>query len=267
MPAEKSLEQYLEFALGAAKAGAAGVMRYYGKIVGTRNKKDGSPLTLADQESHDLISEILSGSGVPIVSEEGDDLLLEETRYWLVDPLDGTKDFLAANGEFTINIALIENGRPTVGVVYAPALEEMYAGISGRGAWKEQAGVRIASISAVKSAQLRMAVSRFHDHDDNLIFAKKNNVAECVPVGSALKFGRLAMGEIDVYARLVGTSEWDTAAGQAVLEAAGGSVLDWHTGGPLAYGKELRRNPRFLAFRHPYERSDFICEHYEPKLL
>jgi len=112
-----------------------------------------------------------------------------------------------------------------------------------------------------------MAVSRFHDHPDVYIFATENGVTKRVAIGSALKYGLLAAGEIDIFPRLVGSSEWDTAAGQAVLEAAGGQVLDWHTGKPLVYGKPRRRNPRLLALRVPYSLEEFHLKDYESELL
>ena len=118
-----------------------------------------------------------------------------------------------------------------------------------------------------KSKDTRMAVSRFHNLADTDIFAKTNNISKVVSMGSALKYVRIALGEIDVYPRLVGSSEWDTAAGQAVLEAAGGYLLDWHTKMPLRYGKSNRRNGRMIAFRVPYGRNDFILQNYKPGLL
>lgn len=152
-------------------------------------------------------------------------------------------------------------------MIYAPALNELYAGIIGVSAWQERQGIRTMFQAAPKVAALRMAVSRFHDHPDTQIFAQAHNISECVPMGAALKYGRLAVGEVDVYPRLVGCSEWDTAAGQAVLEAVGGSILDWHTGEPLIYGKLNRRNGRLLAFRAPYGGADFKLQAYRPELL
>ena len=118
-----------------------------------------------------------------------------------------------------------------------------------------------------KSNKTCMAVSRFHNLTDSNIFSNSNNISKIVSMGSALKYARIALGEIDVYPRLVGCSEWDTAAGQAVLEAAGGYLLDWHTKMPLRYGKSNRRNGRMIAFRVPYGRNDFILQNYKPGLL
>lgn len=260
-------DDLLELAISAARDAGKAILGFYRKEMQVDHKADGSPLTLADKAAHQTIMQSLVSSGIPVVSEEGRDLMLDASRYWLVDPLDGTKDFLAQNNEFTVNIALVDGGRPLLGVVYAPALEELYVGAEWCAAWCESAGAKVSCSQAEKSAGLRVAVSRFHDHADVGFFADINSATESIPMGSALKYGRLALGVVDVFPRLVGSSEWDTGAGQAVLEAAGGSVLDWHTGQPLAYGKPLRRNPRLLSIRAPYRFTDFKLKHYEPELL
>ena len=261
------MDKWLELALEAAQEAGVAILRYYPQNLTVQYKQDGSPLTLADQAAHRVIADRLVGSGLVVVSEEGEDLHLAAERYWLVDPLDGTKDFLAGNGEFTVNIALVDQGRPVLGVVFAPAINEFYWGAEGMGAWRIQEGVEAALSAHTRSASLRMAVSRFHDHPDVEVFAAQNGIAERVAIGSALKYGLLAAGEVDVFPRLVGSSEWDTAAGQAVLEAAGGQVLDWHTGKALQYGKPRRRNPRLLALRAPYRREEFQLKEYESELL
>jgi 3'(2'), 5'-bisphosphate nucleotidase len=235
-------------------------MTYYKTGIEAEIKSDGSPLTAADQASHDFITERLLKTRFPIVSEEAKELPFDSAYYWLVDPLDGTKDFIAATDEFTINIALIHHQKPVMGVIYAPALDELYTGIPGWGAWMEQGGKRKSSSFEPESQGLRMAVSRFHDHADTLLFAKENYVKELLPLGAALKYGRLAMAQIDVYPRMIGTSEWDTAAGQAVLEAAGGAIIDYETRQPLRYGKINRRNKAFIALRHPYHFENFVVK-------
>ena len=250
----------------ASKAGEA-ILHYYQQVVDVEIKKDGSPLTAADQASHAVIIECLAGSQIAIVSEEGDDLYLGEERHWIVDPLDGTKDFLAGNGEFTVNIALIVQNRPVLGVVLAPAIGELYWGAQELGAWRDRNGELQQLHPKERQSSMRMAVSRFHDHPDVNVFAEENSVEERVAVGSALKYGLLAAGEVDVLPRLVGSSEWDTAAGQAVLESAGGEVLDWHTGEPLRYGKANRRNPRLLSLRSPYTKDEFVLKQYGSELL
>lgn len=261
------MNELLDLAVVAARQAGTAILSIYRQTLEVEIKKDGSPLTLADQNAHQAIIAVLGASGLPVVSEECDDLHMDAQRYWLVDPLDGTKDFLAGNDEFTVNIALIEEQRPVLGVVYAPALDELYVGAKGAGTWLEIAGVRSSCVATERSDRRRMAVSRFHDHPDVDVFAATNRSSVRVAIGSALKYGRLASSEVDVFPRLVGSSEWDTAAGQAVLEAAGGQVLDWHTGELLRYGKNKRRNPRLLALRTPYRFTDFEMKHYEQELL
>lgn len=252
--------------MAAREAGAA-ILRYYPHRSVLRLKHDDSPLTLADQEAHQVIEAHLAESGLLVVSEEGGSLHLNAQRYWLVDPLDGTKDFLAGNDEFTVNIALVDQGRPLLGVVFAPAIAALYWGVKGIGAQRIQEGAETPITTHARSDFLRMAVSRFHNHPHEDIFATQNRVKERVAIGSALKYCSLAAGEIDVFPRLVGSSEWDTAAGQAVLEAAGGHLLDWHSDKPLWYGKPARRNPRLLAFRAPYQRDEFKLTKYESEIL
>lgn len=254
-------------AVSSVRVAGRAIIPFYRTPLAADVKADGSPLTRADEASHDVLASVLGQTGIPVVSEEGGALHMEATCYWLVDPLDGTKGFLAASGEFTVNVALVEDGRPVLGVLSAPVLDELFVGVLGQGAWSERHGFRAACVPAPKGDRLRMATSRFHDHPDSAVFARANGVAEHIPVGAALKYGRMALGEIDVYPRLVGTSEWDTAAGQALLEAVGGGLLDWNTGEPIRYGKTGRRNGRFLALRAPYAATDFIRQSYPPELL
>ena len=152
----------LASAVAAARAAGAAVMPFYGTALEAERKDDGSPVTRADRAAHQVIMSCLGRTALPVVSEEGDAHDLDATTYWLVDPLDGTKDFLAANGEFTVNIALIEDGRPVLGVVYAPALDELYAGVAGHGSRCERNGASRAIPSPARSARLRMATSRFN---------------------------------------------------------------------------------------------------------
>lgn len=255
-----SLAELLEIgthARVAARLAGRSILGFYGSDITFSSKADGSPLTRADQASHEVIVQSLSKLGFPIVSEEAPENVPAGTCYWLVDPLDGTKDFLAGNDEFTVNIALITIDKPVLGVLYAPAINQLYFGVAGGSVWMENKEGKTLYDAIPRSTGLRMAISRFHDHPDTTSFAHANEVKVTVPIGAALKYGRLAMGEIDVYPRIVGTSEWDTAAGQAILEAAGGCILDWETGKPLLYGKPHRRNGRFLAFRPPYCQEDF----------
>lgn len=261
------MDKLLKLALEASRLSGSAILSHYQQPLSVEHKQDGSPLTLADQAAHQVIVRHLSHSGLTIVSEEGEDLHLGAERYWLVDPLDGTKDFLAGNGEFTVNIAVVDQGQPVLGVIFAPALGDLYWGAKDLGAWRVRDGAETALLPQVQSPACRMAVSRFHDHPDVEVFAAQNGIEQRVAIGSALKYGLLAAAEVDVFPRLVGSSEWDTAAGQAILEAAGGQVLDWHTGKALHYCKPRRRNPRLLALRTPYRKEAFKLKEYESELL
>lgn len=261
------LEELADIAEQGARAAGQSLLSFYRKSIDFCFKQDGSPLTMADKASHDLLTAVLELTGIPVISEEGTERQASEQCYWLIDPLDGTKDFLAANDEFAVNIALMDSNKPVMGIVYAPALKEIYVGNTVSGTCIRKKETVELPVQNAKTEKLRMAVSRFHNHEDASVFAENNKVNDFVRIGSALKFGRLAFGEVDIYPRLVGTSEWDTAAGQAVLESAGGAVLDWHTGLPMQYGKANRRNGRFIAMRSPYIFTDFIYQYFKPETL
>jgi len=261
------VDKLVELGIRAARLAGLSIMNYYQQSLAVEHKEDGSPLTLADQAAHHVILCNLAESGIAVVSEESKDLNLSAERYWLVDPLDGTKDFLSGNGEFTVNIALVYRNIPILGVVFAPAIGDMYWGCKSFGAWRCSGSDVIALSPQSKSPVCRLAVSRFHDHPDVDFFAADNNINQRIAIGSALKYGMLAAAEVDIFPRLVGSSEWDTAAGQAVLEASGGHVLDWNTGEPLRYGKPGRRNPRLLSLRSPYCREEFKLKEYTIELL
>lgn len=217
-----------------------------------RWKDDNSPLTQADVRSHEVILSGLRAAfpGIPVWSEEGSPLADAAAEFFLVDPLDGTKEFLAGNGEFTVNIALVRDAQPVAGVVFVPALDQLYVAARGYGAFRhDSAGeVRLRTTVPEVGQPLRVTGSRSHGGPALQAWLQQLRVAHTfVPAGSSLKFCRIAEGAADVYPRLGPTSQWDTAAGQAVLECAGGVVLDAH-GRDLAYG--LHRpvlNPHFIA--------------------
>ena len=261
------MSKHLDLTVRATKDAGVAIHSAYQQKLDIETKGDGSPLTIADQRAHMAMLARLVESEIAVVSEEGDGLHLEASRYCLVDPLDGTKDFLAGNDEFTVNIALVVDQAPVLGVVFAPALDEFYTVECGLGEWKEKAGIRSQFLAVEKSPRCRIAVGRFHDHLDVDRFDSANRFDVRVAVGSDLKYGHLATDAVDVFPRLVGSSEWDTAEGQSVLEAAGCQVLDWHTVKPLRYGKIRRRNPRLLSFRAPYPFTDFTLRRYESELL
>ena len=229
------------------------VMEVYGTDFAVRDKNDASPVTEADERAEALILPALRTllPGVPIVAEEAaaaGDIPDVGKRFWLVDPLDGTKEFINRNGEFTINIALIEDGVPTLGVVFAPALDRLFAGAVGNGAFVEDnMGRRNISARPVPPEGLTVVASRSHGDSSALdTFLAGRSVANVRNAGSSLKLCLIAAGEADLYPRLGRTMEWDIAAGHAVLSAAGGGVTTLD-GKALAYGKPGFDNPHFVA--------------------
>ena len=234
------------------QAGAL-IMAIYATDFSVRGKTDASPVTEADERAEKLIVPALQAltPEVPIVAEEavaagaapevGD-------WFWLVDPLDGTKEFISRNGEFTVNIALVHQGQPVLGVVFAPALNRLFAGVVGQGAWLEDnAGRRDIRCRAVPDVGLTVVASRSHGDAAALdAFLAGRKVAALANAGSSLKLCLVAAGEADMYPRLGRTMEWDIAAGHAVLAAAGGQV-NTVAGPPLRYGKPGFDNPHFAA--------------------
>lgn len=243
----------------ARQAGAA-IMEVYGQSdFGVQSKDDDSPLTRADIAAHHIISEGLARltPDWPQLSEEAADIpwstRREWQRYWLIDPLDGTKEFIKRNGEFTVNIALIENGVPVLGVVYAPVLDWLYAGVPGIGASKRTADgvLHLTTQQIQRGGALRVVASRTHRGEalDAWLAAVGPQFAsvETLSMGSSLKICLVAEGSADVYPRLAPTCEWDTAAAQAVLEAAGGVLVSVHGELYRYNGKESLLNPEFFA--------------------
>jgi 3'(2'), 5'-bisphosphate nucleotidase len=237
----------------AQDAGAA-ILQVYARDFAVEFKDDDSPLTQADLASHRIIVDGLRAlaPAVPILSEEDADIPWEVrrtwTRHWLVDPLDGTREFVKKNGEFTVNIALIEDGVPVLGVVFAPVFDYLLHAERGVGAFLRTGGEDIAVLTRrPATSPLRVAASRSHLDPRTAAALERMGDTEKHGLGSSLKFCRIAEGRIDVYPRFGPTSEWDTAAAQCVLEAAGGVVLRLD-GEPLDYGrKENILNPDFIA--------------------
>ncbi len=212
-------------------------------------KKDDSPVTEADIVSNEIIiSGLKDFSDLPVLSEETR-IPYEErkswSRFWLVDPLDGTKDFLVKNNQFTVNIALIEDRKPVLGVILIPAEGLCYLAEAGKGAYKNSEKIYNNSTRA----DLIGSDSNFHSTEQTKAFYAKHNVKNIKRYGSALKFCKLAEGEIDVYARLNGTMQWDTAAGHIIMNEAGCKIIDAETGQELAYNRENLRNSHFIACR------------------
>lgn len=247
-----------EAVLQLAKDAGAAIMQVYARDFPVERKDDQSPLTEADMASHHLIVAGLSALQpmLPVLSEESAaiawDIRRQWHRYWLVDPLDGTREFVKKNGEFTVNIALVDAGAPVFGVIYAPAFDELYWAERGVGAFIRDGGEDVPlAARRPASAPLRVAASRSHRDPASAAAIGRMGEIEPLGMGSSLKFCRMAQALLDVYPRFAPTSEWDTAAGQCILEAAGGCVITLD-GAALAYnGKPSLLNPHFLALGDP----------------
>lgn len=237
-----------------ARAAGAAIMEIYAlPDHGTRAKDDASPVTAADLAADEVICAGLAAAypGIPVVTEEraathGG----EPGPHFLVDPLDGTREFVERRGDFTVNIALIEGGAPVAGVVFAPAVGRLFRTDHDGGAVEEADGAppRRVEAAMADAAALRVVASKSHRDAATDAYIARYPVAAFRSAGSSLKFCLVAAGEADLYPRLGRTMEWDTAAGDAVLRAAGGRVLRADDGRPLLYGKADRANPHFVAF-------------------
>lgn len=244
--------------IGLAREAGAEIMRHYDSAVAT-TKSDGSPVTAADEAAEAVILKGLAelAPGIPVLAEEsvaaGRRPEAGTPALFLVDPLDGTKEYLKRNGEFTVNIALAIGGRPMLGVVYAPALGLLYAG----GPLSPPVVIMGDTTTPIRTRQplvsgLTVLVSRSHDNRDDVAdMLKALPVKEKIARGSSLKLCVIAEGKGDFYPRLGPTSEWDIAAGHAILAGAGGEVLRMSDGQPLVYGKDDILNPPFSAIGHP----------------
>jgi 3'(2'), 5'-bisphosphate nucleotidase len=250
-PAE--LEALRGPAAAIARGAGAAIMAVYAGDFAVERKADRSPLTEADLAAHRHIVDALAAltPGVPVLSEESAHVPWSERRgwrrFWLVDPLDGTREFVKRNGEFTVNIALVEDGEPVLGVLHAPALGDMVHAVRGGPALRETgAGPQVLRVRST-DGPLRAAGSRSHGDPRVAGFLERAGPHELVPLGAALKFCLLAGGEVEVYLRYGQTCEWDTAAGQCIVESAGGAVLDLALQ-PLTYNRrESLVNPDFIA--------------------
>lgn len=249
------------------KAGKA-IMEVYDTVFEVEYKDDKSPLTLADKKANDIINKFLLPTAIPIISEENKqlDYSIRKSwkRCWVVDPVDGTKEFIKRNGEFTVNIALVENQEPVLGVIYVPATKTLYFTETSTGkAYKAILATHDTTLETVintktelepkqmDSNHVRIVGSRSHMSQDTLDFMeglkKEGKSIEIVSKGSSLKFCLVAEGNADVYPRFAPTMEWDTAAGQAICTAVGFEVISRETNKPLLYNKENLLNPWFLV--------------------
>lgn len=259
--------ELLQLAMKAALEAGADIMKIYtdpSQDFGIERKADNSPLTLADKAAHDRVVSYLDKTDIPILSEEGAKAPYESRsswkRFWLVDPLDGTKEFIKKNGEFTVNIALIEDGAPILGVVYLPAQDILYYGEVGQGAFRLKAGVEERlPLASVKHDDYVIVASRSHlsletqDYIDEA--ERKFGKVTTISSGSSIKICLVAEGSADAYPRFAPTMEWDTGAGDAVARSAGRQVLQAGSydgvasedGEPLKYNKIDLHNPWFLV--------------------
>ena len=238
-------------------AGNAILGIYYDEALSrdVESKADNSPLTLADKASNQVIVDGLKEyfPDIPVLSEEGRTINYEErkklSRFWLVDPLDGTKEFIKRNGEFTVNIALIEDGFPILGVIYAPVPDVLYIGDAGNMiSYKITGNEDRVDLKVNHKKGNRIAVgSRSHASQEEADLLNQYDVKDTISVGSSLKFCMVAEGKADIYYRHGPTMEWDTAAGQAIVESAGGSVQTFSTGKRFGYNKENLLNGSFLV--------------------
>ncbi len=278
-PQESSPDTLLETAIRAALLAGAEILDVYVTDFGVEEKDDASPLTLADRRAHRVIEDTLRPAGIPVLSEEGRGIPFDERkgwkRLWIVDPLDGTKEFVKRNGEFTVNIALVEDGWPVLGVILAPVGGTLYWAAEGMGAWKvtvpratgaaadasaargipalediASAAARLPLVSG-HSGPLRIVASRSHLSPETEAFIREQEAragsVEIVSMGSSLKICLVAEGSADLYPRFAPTMEWDTAAGQAIAEAAGRRFVEHRTGVRMRYNREQLRNDWFLV--------------------
>ncbi len=248
-----------EQVIDIARDAAAAILEVYEHSFDVAHKSDASPLTAADLAAHRIIDAGLRalGHGWPVLSEEGASIPWETRRrwqrYWLVDPLDGTREFVKRNGEFTVNIALIDAGEPVMGVVLAPVGGMLWHGLRGEGAFQRRIGAADLPLRtrAPATGTLHVAASRSHRDPRTEALLSRIGDTQTVGLGSSLKFCRIAEGAMDVYPRFGPTSEWDTAAAQCVLECAGGAVIA-PDGRPFRYNqRDTLLNGDFLALGDP----------------
>ena len=252
--AEINEQQLLDLAKQAAIAGGAEIMEVYQGDFEVVEKEDKSPLTIADQRSNEVIEKLLKSSGIPILSEEGIHRSFEErksfTYLWIVDPLDGTKEFVKRNGEFTVNIGLVENGIPILGVIYVPTRKWMYFG-SSSGSYRELKGSREKLPFNIKKDVFTAVGSRSHTSKETADYfeqlKKEEGNIEVISMGSSLKICLVAEGTADIYPRFAPTMEWDTAAGHAIAKFAGKSLIDLETHQEMIYNRQMLKNNWFIV--------------------
>lgn len=245
---------YLPTIIEAARAASIAILEVYNsEDFDVELKGDESPLTRADTAAHKAIVKHLEKTDLPILSEEGRAIPFEERKnweyFWMVDPLDGTKEFIKKNGEFTVNIALIHKNEPILGVVYAPVLDKLYFGGEGHGAYLVENAGHEQALKHIKNETdtVRIVASRSHLNEETQQFIDQFEKSEIVSMGSSLKFMLIAESKADMYPRFAPTMEWDTAAAHAVLKGLDIEVINQEDQKPLRYNKENLLNPYFLV--------------------
>ncbi len=266
---QKPLTKLLSTAIHASLEAGIAIMKVYDSgILKTSMKEDQSPLTVADLRSHALITSLLGKTGFPILSEEGRNIPYEERKkwdsYWMIDPLDGTKEFIKRNGEFTVNISLLQDNEPVLGVIYLPVLQCLYFAVKGEGAYRidqiDKRRIKQTPEALVKHAVIlpekgrgkstRVIASRSHLSKETKAYIDQleqdHAKIELLSAGSSLKLCRIAEGKADIYPRLGPTMEWDIAAGHVIITESGGTVRK-PDGTSLSYNKPDLLNPWFIA--------------------
>jgi 3'(2'), 5'-bisphosphate nucleotidase len=261
-----NFHQLLKTAINASIEGGHAIMEVYASDFAVEHKDDKSPLTLADKNCNEVIESFLTKTNIPILSEEGAKITYADRKdwqySWLVDPLDGTKEFVKRNGEFTVNIALIHNGNPIMGVIYVPVKEELYFSMEGLGSYKVNKNSMIENLETLiassdilpinhKRENYVIVGSRSHMSAETEVFfeqkKKEHGNVEVMAVGSSLKLCMVAEGKADAYPRYAPTMEWDTGAGHAIVKYAGFSVKQYNSSEDVVYNKENLLNPWFLV--------------------
>lgn len=262
-----NFNELLKTAINASIEGGHAIMKVYASEFSVEHKEDKSPLTLADKNCNEVIESFLKNTNIPILSEEGAKIpysVRKDWEYsWLVDPLDGTKEFIKRNGEFTVNIALIHEGNPVMGVIYVPVKEDLYFALDGMGSHKKSSCVdTIDDLENLISASCSLPIkserdsyvvvgSRSHMSKETEAFFDQKKIdygnVEVMAVGSSLKLCMVAEGKADAYPRYAPTMEWDTGAGDAICRMAGFQVLQYNSDKPVEYNKEDLLNPWFLV--------------------
>jgi len=261
------LQELMDIAMEAAVLAGEKIMDVYdSNDFGIEYKQDLSPLTIADNRANDLIAAILAPTGLPILSEEGIQQTYAERKswksYWLVDPLDGTKEFIKRNGEFTVNIALMADNQPVAGVIYAPVMEDLYVGIGGTGAWKihkmpspytlsllMEQGTRLPAGNQEHAYTVTVSRSYINEATQAYIESLKelHPGLQIIRMGSSMKYCLIAEGTANCYPRFGPTMEWDTAAGHALVKAVGKNVMRIDQQAAISYNKENLTNPSFIV--------------------